>query len=224
MRSRSFTLLALLAANDRLGQPAIHRTMLVKQAFLAETIRPLYRVWLRTFGFVRYYYGPYSDDVFDRLDTLIFSGLVEVTATERRGGKTEARYRVTAAGHQVLEQFRENEIVQLATDLVWALQSLGVEQASTICKLVYQEAEFARIFAEHSEQGIGPETKVPLPAVTEANNETFVTLALLSEMQHGSGVDRNTSGLLPTREIVRLFVQSLASRVRQTEGAHGAVA
>jgi DNA-binding PadR family transcriptional regulator len=155
----------------------------VKQAFLAETLRPLYRLWVRTFGFVRYYYGPYSDEIFQRLDTLIFNGLVRVTMMERIGGKIEARYQITDSGHRALEHFPDSEFVQLAVDLVWALQALGVEQASTICRLVYQEAEFARVFAQHSEQKIPPSAKVPLAAITETDNQTFTTLAILQELQ-----------------------------------------
>jgi len=206
-------LLALLAANDSLGEPPVHRTTLVKQAFLAETIRPLYRLWLQTFGFVRYYYGPYTDAIFQRLDTLIFSGLVRVTMMQRIGGKVEARYQITSAGHRALGHFRESEIVQLAGDLVWALQTLGVEQASTLCRLVYQEAEFARVFAQHSEQEIGPETKVPLPAITEAGNETFAALAILQELQIPPSDRTATAPQLPLREVVRLFLLSLARQI-----------
>jgi DNA-binding PadR family transcriptional regulator len=207
-------LLALLDANDRLGEPPVHRTTLVKQAFLAETIRPLYRLWLRTFGFVRYYYGPYSDEIFQRLDTLIFNGLVRVTMMGQIGGRVEARYQITSSGHQVLEHFRDSEIVHLAVDLVWALQALGVEQASTICRLVYQEAEFARIFAHHTQQKIGPETKVPLPAITERDNETFVTLAILQELQNPASEGTATASQLEPREVVRLFLLSLARQIR----------
>ena len=212
MNNRSFTLLALLSANDRFGQPEVHRTSLVKQAFLAEIIRPLYCIWLQTFNFVRYNYGPYSDDFFHRLDTLIFSGLAEVTSYKRRGWKTEARYRITEAGHLALEQFKSSEIISLASDLVWGLQSLGVEHASTICKLVYQEAEFARIFAQHNEQGIGPETKVRLPSVTAANNNTFITLASLQELRCQPG-SNNSAERFPSREIVRMFLLSLSLQV-----------
>lgn len=218
MKERSYTLLALLAANDTLGQPQVHRTMLVKQVFLAETIRPLYRIWFQSFDFVRYYYGPYSEEVFDRLDTLIFSGLVEVTAAERRGGRLEARYKITAAGRALLDRFGPAPIVSLATDLVWGLQSLGIEQASTICKLVYQEAEFARIFAQHNQEGIGPETRVPIPSVTTANNETFIALAALQELQHSGGEQPRES--LPSREVVRLFLQSLALQVPRVSQAN----
>lgn len=213
MKNRSFILLALLSANDRLGEPAVHRTMLVKQAFLAETIRPLYRLWLKTFTFVRYNYGPYSDDFFHRLDTLIFSGLVEVTVMEKRAGQVEARYRITSAGNRLMEQFGKHEIVNLAMDLIWALQSLGVRQASTICKLVYQEAEFSKIFTHHIKEGISAATKVPLPVITDANNETFTEMATLQELQYTPGTDRSVVKPLPMREIVRLFLMSLALQV-----------
>jgi len=129
--------LLTFAANDRLGQPEVHRTTLMKQAFLAETIRPLYRQWRRTFAFVRYRYGPYSEEVFQRLDTLIFNGLAEVATFDLLRGRIEARYRITSGGRFILKQVDANEIAELATDLVWALQTLGIDQAGTISKLVY---------------------------------------------------------------------------------------
>lgn len=212
MKDRSVTLLALLSANDKFGQAAVHRTTLVKQAFLTETIRPLYRIWLQIFSFYRYNHGPYSDDIFERLDTLIFNGLVEVDSYKRQGGRTEARYKITEAGHKLLTAIAAPEIRSLTEDLIWALQAIGVEQASSICKLVYQEAEFARIFAEHTEQRIGPESKVPLPSIIAANNETYITLTSLLELhrhvQSSHGYDP-----LPSREIVRTFLLSLALQV-----------
>lgn len=220
MRNRTLLVLALMAANDRWGQPAVLRTVLVKQAFLAETIRPLYQVWLRTFGFVRYRYGPWSADIFKRLDTLICNGLVEVIKAERRGGQMEAHYRITPAGHRILKHFDDSELVSLASDLVWALQTLGVEQASTICKLVYEEAEFARLFAEHKAAGIGPETQVPLPAVTAANNETFTALAVLQALARPA---RDLPALAP-RDVVRIFLKSLAARLPSANAADGAAA
>lgn len=215
MKNRSVTILALLAANDHFRQSEVHRTILVKQVYLAETIRPLYRLWRQTFSFVRYQYGPWSEDIFYRLDMLIFSGLVEVTFMERRRGRVEARYKITPAGHNILGQIDTSEIVELSQDLVWALQTLGVDQTSTICKLVYQEAEFARMIAQHNEEGIGPDAKIPLQTVTTANNETFATLATLQElMQNQSGEDaKKDTFILPTREVVRVFLKSLAMQV-----------
>jgi len=220
MKNRTLLVLALMAANDHWGQPAVLRTVLVKQAFLAETIRPLYRVWLRTFGFVRYHYGPWSADIFKRLDTLICNGLVEVIKAEHRGGQMEAHYRITPAGHRILEQFSDSELLPLASDLVWALQTLGVEQATTICKLVYEEAEFARLFAAHQAAGIGAETQVPLPAVTTANNETFTTLAILQALVRPG---KDLPALAP-RDVVRVFLKSLAAQLPSDNAAKGAVA
>lgn len=221
MKDRSITLLALLSANDRFGQPAVHRTTLVKQAFLAETIRPLYRIWLQMFSFFRYNHGPYSDEIFERMDTLIFSGLVDVESYQRHNRRTEARYKISEAGHRLLGEFGSQEIKALTSDLIWSLQSIGVEQAGSVCRLVYQEAEFARVFLQHTRQGIGPETRVPLPSVTSGNNETFVTLSSLQEFSNRLCAE-SRSEQLPSREIVRMFLLSLALQVpnmRPTEAA-----
>jgi hypothetical protein len=210
MTNRSTLVLAILAANDRLGQSEIHRTWLVKQVYLAETIRPLYRMWRQAFAFVRYYYGPYSDDIFFALDTLIFNGLAEVTKHQLRGGRVEATYKVTRAGSDLVDQVVPQEFKQLGSDLVWALQTLGVQNVGAICRLVYREAEFAKIFSSHLNAGISAETKVSIPSVTEANNETFLTLALLQRLQMTDGAaDFN----LPSREIVRIFFENLARRL-----------
>lgn len=214
MNNRSVTLLALLAANDHLQQPEVHRTTLMKLAFLTDTIRPLYRIWCQIFPFVRYNYGPYSEDVFYQLDTLIFNGLVQVTTMQCRGGRTEARYKITAAGHAALSRIDAEEIIDLTHDLVWALQSLGIEQATTITKLVYQEAEFARIFADHINSGIGPEEKMPLPSVTAANNETLSILMILRELvQLPNGDEFGFEINFTPREVVRIFLRSLAMQV-----------
>ena len=210
MTSRAATLLALLAANRQLGQPELQRTVLVKQAYLAETIRPLYRLWRETFKFVRYYYGPYSNQVFHHLDTLIFNGLVDVERWRRRAGRVEARYQITSIGLEVVARAAPRDVTVLGTDLVWSLQTLGVQRAKAICKLVYQEAEFARVFASHARTNVGAETKVPLPSITEANNRTFVTLAILQRIQHELPAAESA---LPQRELVRIFIENLAAQL-----------
>jgi len=210
MTNRSTLLLALLGANDRFGEPEIHRTSLVKQAYLAESIRPLYRMWRETFKFVRYYYGPYSEDIFYELDTLIFNGLVEVTKHERHGAKLEARYKITQAGRDLVDQTIPPEFRELGSDLVWALQALGVQNVSAICKLVYQEPEFAKIFASHLNTPVAADSKVRIPAVTEANNQTFLSLALLEKLQLNK---RIADFVLPSRELVHIFLENLAQNV-----------
>ena len=215
MKNRTTTLLALLAANDLLGQPEVHRTMLVKQVFLAEIIRPLYRIWRKFFSFVRYNYGPFSEDIFSSLDILIFNGLVEVTYFEQRGNRVKARYRITPAGHAELNKVEAGDIIELANDLVWALQTLGVDQSTKICKIVYQEAEFARIFALHTQEGIGPESRILIPAITDASNDTFVTLSTLQIlMQYFSQDSRGgIKYIAPTKEVVRMFLTFLVMKV-----------
>jgi hypothetical protein len=214
MKNRAVILLALLAANDRFGRPEVHRTILVKQAFLAETVRPLYRQWKRIFSFIRYFYGPYSDDIFYRLDILIFNGLVEVTKAERRRGNFEARYKITERGREILSKIDAVDLTQLADDIVWALQTLGIDQAGSICKLVYQESEFCRIFKYQVEKGQGPETKTPLPSITSANNETFTTLAIINELwkRTNSSKKENGSFSIPSRDIVSVFLKNLVSQ------------
>jgi len=214
MKNRSFVLLSILYANYRLGEPEVRRTMLVKQAFLSELLRPLYRVWTQTFSFVRYLYGPYSDEIFQRLDTLVFSGLVEVVAFEQRGANVEARYCITRSGSRVMQKFDEFELVQLSIDLIWALQSLGVERVGTICKLVYREAEFSKLFAEHKEMAISARARCPLPVITAKGNDTFAEMAAIEQM---SSTIKNADGQfledLQTRELVRMFLISLSRKV-----------
>ncbi len=214
MKNRSVTVLALLAANDRFGQCAVHRTVLVKQAFLAETLHPLYEQWYRTFSFVRYKYGPYDRDIFQRLDTLIFNGLVEVVSAERRGTFLEARYRITAAGHDVLKRIEAVSITSLANDLIWALQTLGVDQATGICKLVYQEADFIKIFTDELKRGVSADVKTPLPSVMAADSETFALLATLRSVSELYDRSKFSFG---HREVVRLFLRSLASQIPRAQ-------
>ncbi len=130
---------------------------------------------------------------------------------EQRSGRVEARYKITSGGHTALGEIDADEIINLAHDLVWALQALGVEQSTTICKLVYQEAEFARLFAKHTKDGIRAESKVPLPIVTEANNETFVTLTALQKLLPQETKGKSLS--LPMREVVRVYLRNLAMQV-----------
>jgi DNA-binding PadR family transcriptional regulator len=211
--SKSLTLLSLLAANDQLGSPELHRTVLMKQAFLAETLRPLYRLWRKTFSFVRYHYGPFSDELFEHLNALVFNGLAEVTTFHQSGSRTEARYRITAGGKRFLKRACDSQLLELATDLVWALQSLGIEQAGAISRLVYQELEFSKLLLEHQKSGIPATSRVGLPTVTDASNETFIVLALLKHLTD-QGEKRIAKGAtsVHSKTVVRLFLNFLAAR------------
>jgi len=220
MKNRALIVLALLGANDRWNQPEVFRTVLVKQAFLAETLRPLYRVWSQSYAFYRYHYGPYDDKIFEHLDALICNGLAQVVRSERHGGREEARYRITDSGRKLLAAFENNELVPLANDLVWSLQAVGVERAKTICNLVYQEAEFARLLAAHLLKDIDASSKVRLPRVTDDGNETFVTLSVLQALARPF----EGPGAMPPREIMRLYLKMLARQFAGRERSQGAAA
>jgi DNA-binding PadR family transcriptional regulator len=215
MKSRSTLLLALLSANEQLGTDNISRVVLVKQVFLAENIRPLYMLWNQMFSFVRYRYGPYTDDIFYRLDTLLFNGLVEITTGRVHGGRQFARYRITASGKRILQGLEADEIKQLSLDIVWSLQTLGIVNAKTICKLVYREAEFARIFADHARDQIRAETRVPLPSITTAGNQSFITLAVLLEIQK-TFAERQLK--FTPRDAVRTYLETLLPRPAISRG------
>jgi hypothetical protein len=186
----------------------------MKQAYLLETIKPLYRMWRKTFSFVRYHYGPFSDDVFHRVDTLVFNGLVSVSAFAISPQRVEARYRIAQAGRAALSGLQSNDIKRLAVDLVWALQALGADHASKITRLVYQEPGFARVFADHAEKGIQAHEQVPLPAVTDANNATMTALSILQSVIRTE--EGETNRVISTRSAVKLFLDFLALSARGT--------
>lgn len=214
MNNRCLVLLALLGANRRFGQPPVPRTVLVKQTFLTETLRPLYHYWYRTFSFERYYHGPFTGDIFHRLEVLICNGLVQVDSSSWSRGRHFATYSITDRGAILLQAFAETEIVHLADDIVWGLQAIGVEQAGAICKLVYQEAEFARMLEAHNAQGIAAGDRIPLPAVTSSAN---ATLEVLLVIRHLSRRISDNAPELSAREMVRSYLQILADRVRATD-------
>lgn len=220
MKNRALIVLALLGANDRWEQPEVFRTVLVKQAFLAETLRPLYRVWSQSYAFYRYHYGPYDDKIFEHLDVLICNGLVQVVSSARHRGREEARYSITDGGRKLLASFEHHELIRLSIDIVWSLQAIGVERATAICNLVYQEAEFARILAAHLAEGVQARSKVLLPLVTDSGNETFATLAVLQALARPF----DGLGAMPPREIMRLFLKMLARQFAGRESAQGAAA
>jgi len=226
MNNRCVTVLSILSAHKHLGAAQVRRTPLMKEVFLVETIRPLYRHWTKAFSFVRYLYGPYCEGVFHALDMLIFHGLVEVIAFESTRGRVEAEYRITETGSSILNTVGAWQQKELASDLIWALQALGIAQAKSITRLVYQEPAFVRILAEHGESGVSAYAKTPIPAVTSANNETLTILATLQQLIHKPRIKGEETKAelatfqLPTREVVRLFLETLAQSVpRQRTGA-----
>jgi len=212
MKARAITLLSLLRSNNRWGNHETDRTTVIKQAFLAENLKPLYDVWFQTFSFVRYNYGPFADDVFQQLDTLIFNGLVEVTRYRRSSGRIEARYVITEFGTHHVNQFAPSEISALTDDLVWALQSIGITKATWLCKLVYQEPEFVTVLENDAGRGVGPEHRTPLPAVLDATNMTFQYLTSIKGLDRLRRRENGDTSLSP-RELVRVYLELLAARI-----------
>jgi hypothetical protein len=210
MRVRAITLLSLLNANAEFGQPDLDRTTLVKQAFLVENLRPLYDIWIKTFSFVRYNYGPFSDEVFYQLDTLIFNGLVDVIKYQKSGGRIEAQYMITSSGAVKLKRFAPSEMIALTNDLVWSLQSIGVNQATKICKLVYEEPDFANVLEDDLQQGRGPQNRTPLLSVPIAENQSFQYLTTLAAV---NSLTTNEDGRLSPRDLVRVYLELLASTI-----------
>lgn len=210
MKTRAITLLSLLKANSSCGQAEIDRTTLVKQAFLVENLKPLYDIWSETFSFVRYNYGPYTEDIFYQLDTLIFNGLVDVTKFHKAAGRIEAQYRITPFGAENFERFVPSEIGALTDSVVWALQSIGIDQASKICKLVYQEPEFVNLLEQDLERGVGPENRTVLATAPNAGNRTFQYLTTIAGV---SRLARRENGGLSPREFVRVYLELLASNI-----------
>lgn len=210
MRAQAITLLSLLNANAALGQADIDRTSLVKQAFLAENLRPLYDIWIKTFSFVRYNYGPFTDAVFYQLDTLVFNGLVQVVHYRKSENRTEAQYAITVFGASKLMQFAPRELIALTDDLVWSLQSVGANQATKISKLVYEEPEFVNVLQKDLEEGRGPTHKTPLMTVPNAVNLSFQYLTTLTAI---SEINRGEENRISPRDLVRAYLELLASTI-----------
>ncbi|QJE94785.1 hypothetical protein [Luteolibacter luteus] len=209
MSDQSLVLLAILDSNRRLGNGAVNRTTLVKQVFLAEILRPLYRIWEQHFNFFKYNHGPYSDEIFTKLDTLMFNGLVTAERFRKSRSRIEGRYTITVNGIKLLEKTDQPQILSLSRDLIWALQTLGIEQSNSICKLVYEESEFAQVLADHARRGIPSNIKGNLPAITKEGNETFIALSILKQLQKSVSL---TDVSLSLRETTRLFLTALALR------------
>jgi len=210
VRAQAITLLSLLNANAALGQTDVHRTSLVKQAFLAENLRPLYDIWVKTFSFVRYNYGPFAEAVFYQLDTLVFNGLVHVVEYRKIESRTEAQYAITTFGAAKVRQFAPRELIALTDDLVWSLQSIGVNQATKITKLVYEEPEFVNVLQKDLEEGRGPAHKTPLMTVPVAANLTFQYLTTLTAI---SEISRGEENRVSPRDLVRAYLELLASTI-----------
>src|SRR5215470_19964616 len=115
--------------------------------YLCELLRPTYEFWTRSYTFLRYHYGPYNDDIIQRLNWLVFHRLADVKEYGRQRGAVRALYAITDAGERVGDRIGSESrlLPALTQDVVWALQSLGIRSAKDVCSLVYNEPFFASV-------------------------------------------------------------------------------
>ena len=209
MGDRNATILHLLAASVRLGEGPVGRTVLVKQTYLVEMLRPLYELYTSAYKFVRYRYGPYSKDIFRRLDQLVFHGLAEVVEFNIVEGKVKATYASTDSGLRLANKIScepEGELLaSLCNDVIWSLQCLGIRSYRDIIRLVYNEPAYEQVNRQAIQQGIPDSEAVPLPKVHSEQHPSFRLQSVFS------AIHAYRKAELPSpREIVRRYLYYLA--------------
>lgn len=216
MANQSNTLLQIMAAADQLGTEPLGRTAIVKLVYLSEMLRPTYELWQRSYSYDRHYYGPYSDEIFRRLDFLIFHGLVDVKTFQKKPGRTQATYVITNSGVEMANRFANHpgggSIRSLAEDLIWGLQTLGIETAGDFCRLVYSEPGFEHTMRQAERRGQQGSDRFSLPDVHAYQHPSFRLQAVIEEF-HQDRLGEQTS----PRELVRTYLNFLATRSHQVE-------
>lgn len=201
------TLLHLIAACRRLGEPPIGRTTLIKMTYLCEVLRPAYELWARSFDFVRYYYGPYSSELLGYLDYLVFHGLVTVGSYARSDHGVIALYTASDDGLKASQQLKQRSDGQtlhaLAEDVVWSLQVLGVRTAKQICDVVYAEPQFESVLRDAEARGIPAAAAAPLLTSQDPRHPAFRIQALL----------RGRKVPLTPRQLVETYLRYIASHI-----------
>jgi uncharacterized protein YwgA len=116
MLSKSDLLLLLLSADN--GEPIRGKTRLMKLAYIAtrelgKTI-PLYK-------FRRYYYGPFSDELVDDLESLVHQGLIshsEELMVSSHAIYVENVYSITERGDHILQEKTSGTSFRKLLDIV----------------------------------------------------------------------------------------------------------
>lgn len=198
-RTKKSALLLLLDADARLGGQGVDRTTIVKRLFLAEQLRPQYEIWSGSYNFIRYQFGPYSREIFDDLEFLVFHGFVGIRDFRDEGSKVSAVYEITKGGKDVVASLLANEPqisrhVNLFSDLTYCLQELGIRTAKQICAIAYQEPEFKEHLEEETREGKQMLVR-RLPSLTSSKNRSFVFQTvvrnLLSEKLKAANIPRS---------------------------------
>lgn len=217
MKSKETVTLFLLTAARNLGEPPLARTYVVKAAYLFELLRPWYLLSAPAFKFVRYRYGPYSSEITDSLNSLVFHGLAEVDTFEVQSSRLRSiTYSATEAGVRftktsVMHAPDNRCLYQLAEDLLWALQCLGIRETSRILEVVYNEPHFAAVLQEAESRQLGKEVAIPLQSALESQHPAFRMAAVINELAS----NRNAK---EPREAIRIFLQAL---IPSRAGIHG---
>lgn len=215
--TRTTTIISLLAAASRLGEPPLGRTAIVKLSYLAEILRPSYQLWSRAFDFVRYHYGPYADDILQKVDFLVFHGLVRVSSYNEAPQGPHVTYVITSEGLDTvikLQQVNQAKIIySLSEDIVWSLQSIGIKTTATdLCRLVYNEPAFADISLHAERDDISTSAKIPLPIVHDSDHPSFRIQAVLSGLQSDRREDIDSP-----RDLVLRFINYLVFQIYKME-------
>ena len=214
MSNRTNILLHLLAAAGELGYEALNRTAITKMVYLSEMLRPSYELWQRSYEYDRYNYGPYSDDVFRKLDFLIFHGLVQVHSYTKQFGRIKATYEITEYGiglsNELAEKAEGKLLKSLSEDLVWGLQTLGIKTAKGFCRIVYKEPGFETAAKNAERQGFQKKDRYPLPDVHAYQHPSFRLQAII-ESFHQDRINNSP------RELVRTYLNYLATRSYRSE-------
>lgn len=202
------TLLHIVAACRRLGEPPVGRTSLVKMTYLCEVLRPAYELWTQTFEFVRYHYGPYSRELLGYLDYLVFHGLVTVESYSRLDSGVVALYEASDEGMQASDELAQRSdgttLHALAEDVVWTLQVLGVRTAKQICDVVYSEPQFESVLRDAEVRETPSSFATPLLSSQDPRHPAFRIQALL----------RGREAPLSPRQLVETYLRYIALRTK----------
>lgn len=207
--SRTTSLLFILTSALKLGEAPLSRTTVMKIAYLMEVLRPWYVLLEEQYRFVRYQYGPYSEDVLQRLNFLVLHGLAEVKQWEIRGSALHSSYIATEYGLEIAERVSKSSIelkttLSLATDIIWNLQSLGIKSATEICHLVYQEPGFDAVLKNMAETGQSKYDKIPLLNPQNPAHPSYKIGAILKARAERRGP-------VSPREAIRVYFTYLMS-------------
>ncbi len=204
----STVLHALVAARD-LGVPGVGRTSLVKLAYLARVLAPVYSLWNEGLSFVRYHYGPYSPDVISSASFLVFHGLAEVQEYSRGNRRVKAFYAATEAGRELAVKQTQSRsggsLYALAHDLIWSLQGRGIRSAKELCEVVYREPEFAAALEGSPSEPSSIQAAEELLSGLDPEHESFRVHATLEAL-----MIRRRGEEVPPRDLVRLYVLALS--------------